>query len=245
MLLGPLLLIPALFSICDALPLQKTAWKGAPSGSQQPGQSKERIDSLRPKYSCGPRFYRRELTDAERTTALKNLVQTYLVTLNDLGIETWLVHNTLLGWWWGKQILPWVLGISAQLSEPGVFFLAAYYNMSTFHFRGPGIPRERRYLLELSPHARDREQTDGSSAVDARWIDTSSGLFMDVYAVRYNLTHPGGEGMLSCKDGSKIKDTYLFPLRKTTFEGVPARIPYRYEELLMAEYGKGALGKLE
>jgi hypothetical protein len=103
--------------------------------------------------------------------------------------------------------LPWAaVDVSAQVSEPGIFFLAAYYNMSAFHFKGSGIPKERRYLLELSPHARDRERTDdGSSAVDARWIDTSSGLFMNVYAVRYNLTHPGGEGMLSCKDGSDIR----------------------------------------
>jgi hypothetical protein len=91
-----------------------------------------------------------------------------------------------------------------QLSEPGTFFLAAYYNMSTFSFRGPGIPRGSRYLLELSPYAKDREQADRLQPADARWIDTKTGLFMNVYAVRYNLTHPGGEGMLSCKDGREM-----------------------------------------
>jgi hypothetical protein len=35
---------------------------------------------------------------------VKNLIQTYLVTLNDLGIETWLIHDALLGWWWGKKV---------------------------------------------------------------------------------------------------------------------------------------------
>lgn len=35
---------------------------------------------------------------------LKNLVQTYLATFSDLGIETWLMHGSLLGWWWGKKV---------------------------------------------------------------------------------------------------------------------------------------------
>ncbi|KAK4034150.1 LicD family-domain-containing protein, partial [Parachaetomium inaequale] len=189
------------------------------------------------------RFAKRALSYDERNTTLKNLVQTYLATFNDLGVETWLMHGSLLGWWWGKQVLPWDLTIRTQVSEPDIFFLAAYHNMSTFSFKSPDRPKSnrRRYLLELSPYAKDREQADPLHPADARWIDTETGLSIDVYAVRYNLTHPGGEGMLSCKDGSEIMDTYLFPLRNTTFEGVPAKIPYRYQELLAMEYGAGAL----
>jgi hypothetical protein len=42
-----------------------------------------------------------------------------------------------------------------------------------------------------------------------------------------------------------VQDTYFFPLRKTTFEDVEARIPYQYRELLAMEYGEGALVKTE
>jgi phosphorylcholine metabolism protein LicD len=38
-----------------------------------------------------------------------------------------------------------------------------------------------------------------------------------------------------------MKDTYLFPLRKTTFEGVQAKIPYRFKDFLVSEYGAEAL----
>ena len=95
---------------------------------------------------------------------------------------------------------------SMQIAEPSIFFLAASYNMTTFAVKQPGVRGRRRYLLELSPHALDREQRGGESlvAADAWWIDTETGLALDVYAVRYNLTHPGGEGMLSVKDGSEI-----------------------------------------
>lgn len=37
------------------------------------------------------------------------------------------------------------------------------------------------------------------------------------------------------------QDTYIFPLRDTIFEGVAAKIPYRYKDLLMKEYGDWSL----
>ena len=91
-----------------------------------------------------------------------------------------------------------------QVSETGIFFLAAYYNMSTFSLRTPESRRRRSYTFEFSPYAKDREQADARHPADARWVDTETGLSVDVYAVRYNLTHPGGQGMLSSKDGSEL-----------------------------------------
>jgi len=41
------------------------------------------------------------------------------------------------------------------------------------------------------------------------------------------------------------QDKYIFPLLDTTFEGVQAKIPYRYKEILASEYGKGALSKTD
>lgn len=37
------------------------------------------------------------------------------------------------------------------------------------------------------------------------------------------------------------QDTFVFPLRSTTFEGVPALIPYKYREMLRSEYTDEAL----
>jgi len=47
--------------------------------------------------------------------------------------------------------------------------------------------------------------------------------------------------MLSCKDGHEYRDSYIFPLRDTFFEGAPAKIPFAYKEILEAEYRKKAL----
>jgi len=77
--------------------------------------------------------------------------------------------------------------------------------MSVFYYQTPRIPEGRDYLLEVNPNFSNREQTDVENVIDARWIDTSTGLFIDITAVRYNLTHPSGEGMLSCKDGHEFR----------------------------------------
>lgn len=39
------------------------------------------------------------------------------------------------------------------------------------------------------------------------------------------------------------KDTYLYPLLETRFEGAPVKIPYGYKAMLESEYGKASLTK--
>ncbi|TVY92934.1 Protein MNN4 [Lachnellula willkommii] len=214
-----------------------------------------------PGLTCD-RFADHQLGYRERKQALSNLIQTYLATMSDVGVETWLMHGTLLGWWWNRkvglmmpsisrcvtkysQILPWDSDSDVQVSEPSIQYLASYYNMSVFHYKTPRIPEGRDYMLEINPHYANREQTDKLNVIDARWVDTTSGLFIDITTARYNLTHPSGEGMLSCKDGHEYRDTYIFPLRDTFFEGTPAKIPFAYKEVLEAEYKKKALTLLD
>jgi hypothetical protein len=84
-------------------------------------------------------------------------------------------------------------------------YLASYYNMSVFHYKTPRIPEGRDYMLEINPHYVNREQSDKLNVIDARWVDTTSGLFIDITTARYNLSHPAGEGMLSCKDGHEYR----------------------------------------
>lgn len=50
------------------------------------------------------RFADHVLGEDEQKEALKNLLQTYLATMSDIGVQTWLMHGTLLGWWWNKKV---------------------------------------------------------------------------------------------------------------------------------------------
>lgn len=92
-----------------------------------------------------------------------------------------------------------------MVTESSIYYLAAYYNMTTFWFKTPGYKQGKNYLLEINPNYENREQTDVHNHIDARWIDTETGLFIDITAARYNLTHPQGEGMMSCKDGHEFR----------------------------------------
>lgn len=139
------------------------------------------------------------------------------------------------------QILPWDSDIDVQVAEESMHFLASYYNMTVFHYKTPRIPEGRDYMLEINPHYINREQTDRLNVIDARWTDTSSGLFIDITTVRKNYTHPAGPGILSCKDKHEYKEEYIFPLRDSFFEGQPVKIPFAYAEVLSAEYGEKSL----
>ncbi|WEW58876.1 mannosyltransferase [Emydomyces testavorans] len=145
------------------------------------------------------------------------------------------------------EIMPWDSDIDVQVSETTMHFLAKYYNMTEHHFRVPGIPAGRTFLLEINPHFVNRNPEDELNMIDARWIDTSSGLFIDITSVRkdYDARKRGNEGALMSKDKHTYKEQDLFPLRDSFFEGIPVKVPYAYIKLLEEEYGKDCLVKTE
>lgn len=53
-----------------------------------------------------PRFADQQLSYNERSIHLTALMQTYLSTMADIGAETWIMHGTLMGWWWNRKVCP-------------------------------------------------------------------------------------------------------------------------------------------
>jgi phosphorylcholine metabolism protein LicD len=120
----------------------------------------------------------------------------------DIGAETWIMHGSLLGWWWNQKILPWDSDLDVQVTERTIHFLAKYYNMTEYHFKLPRLKRGRTYLLEINANYRIRSTDDKLNMIDGRWIDTDSGLYIDISTVRanYEARAQGIEGALICKD---------------------------------------------
>ena len=73
-------------------------------------------------------------------------MQTYLSTMSDIGVETWIMHGSLLGWWWNRKIMPWDADVDVQMSYWSMKFLADFYNMTIHHYKLPGIEKGRDYL---------------------------------------------------------------------------------------------------
>lgn len=189
------------------------------------------------------RFAGRQIGKDDKLLHLTALMQTFLSTMTDIGAETWIMHGTLLGWWWNQRILPWDSDLDVQVSETTIAFLAKYYNMTEYHFSLPDIDGGRSYLLEINPHYTIRGTEDKLNVIDARWIDTDTGLFIDISTVRANQTarDEGIVGALMCKDRHHYLEKDIFPLRDSFFEGIHVKIPFEYSWLLEEEYGKKAL----
>ena len=103
----------------------------------------------------------------------------------------------------------------------------------------------RTYLLEINPHhaLHDGSPKSDKNVIDGRWIDTSTGLYVDITCLWKAVDHEAGSGILAGKDGHSYREKYIFPLRETSFEGVDALIPNAYMEVLSKEYGPMALVK--
>lgn len=143
------------------------------------------------------------------------------------------------------KIFPWDNDLDVQISEPTIHFLAEYYNMTEHHFDIPGVEGGRSYLLEINPHYVVKSVEDTLNVIDGRWIDMSSGLFIDITAVRKDdkKRAKGEPEALMCKDKHHYDERQIFPLRQSYFEDVPVKIPYAYTELLEEEYGPRSLTK--
>lgn len=74
--------------------------------------------------------------------------------------------------------MPWDSDIDVQMSASTVHFLARYYNMTIHTYQA------RNYMLEINPKYVDGSFKDRLNVIDGRWIDTGTGLFIDITAVR-------------------------------------------------------------
>ncbi|KAH6639247.1 hypothetical protein C7974DRAFT_127837 [Boeremia exigua] len=109
------------------------------------------------------------------------------------------------------------------------------------------VAEGKKYLLEVNPHAFSPAPNDRYNAIDARWIDTATGLFIDITIVHrvppskpvFSVEEP--EEQMYTKDTHLYTTASLFPLRRARFEGVDVWVPYAYEQVLIEEYGPRAL----
>ncbi|KAK4135644.1 hypothetical protein BT67DRAFT_346074, partial [Trichocladium antarcticum] len=205
------------------------------------------------------RFFQAALPYAARRTALRHLIRSYLATAAQLGVETWLAHGTLLGWWWGGTGLAWDHDMDVQVSGAALGALARRWDGSVHVYRyregegegegegengdGKGErerEREKRYLLDVNPHWDMVGRGEGMNVIDARWIDVETGMFVDITGL-VERDPEGWPGVVSCKNFHGYRQGDLYPLRETEFEGVPALVPYEFENILVAEYGPKSL----
>lgn len=170
---------------------------------------------------------------AQHRRVLGGLIRSYLAIMDALGVEKWLAHGTLLGWWWNGRAMPWDYDLDVQVSNATMAWMAARLNGSRHAFAGAT------YLLDINPHHADLTRGDGMFLIDARWVDTANGMFVDITALRQR--DPCDRDRWSCKNMHHYATRDLWPMRLTRFEGAVARVPYALEKILVDEYGSQSL----
>jgi hypothetical protein len=192
------------------------------------------------------RYYTGQLvSDEVRHETLHHLVRSYLSVFREKNIETWIAHGTLLGWWWNGKIMPWDSDLDTQVSAATLVWLGENMNMTFHDYTGKsenGTTVQHRYLLDVNPNLKDRVRGDGQNVIDARWIDVSNGLFIDITGLS-EINPVQQPGVWQCKNFHRYQTRDIYPLRESVFEGVPALVPYAFDKILTAEYTGRALTK--
>lgn len=189
------------------------------------------------------RYFKEKVPYSEHRFVLRDLIRSYLTTLHEYGVETWLAHGTLLGWWWNGQIMPWDYDLDVQVSNSTLQWLGENLNRTEHAFNYTDHKTNqlihKKYFLDINPHHVDIDRGDAMNIIDARWIDLSNGMFIDITGLRER--EADRPGVWSCKNKHRYDSQDLWPMRVTEFEGVKARIPFNFERILIDEYGTKSL----
>ncbi|ODV83953.1 hypothetical protein CANARDRAFT_29671 [[Candida] arabinofermentans NRRL YB-2248] len=214
------------------------------------------------------RFYNGvNLTEYERQLSLHKLAKAWLRFATTAGLNTWLAHGSLLGYYFTGMILDWDYDADVQITQASLVKLARNYNQSlisdtttyghkesTFLDTGVGT-----YLLDVSPYFYERLRGNGNNAIDARFIDIETGLYIDITAItssdtQIELQRPQFDKQRSIlfdqnsRKNTDIDDLYhcrnehfythdeISPLIPTLFEGSLAYVPNKFEQILVREY---------
>ncbi|KAI1780425.1 LicD family-domain-containing protein [Hypoxylon cercidicola] len=165
--------------------------------------------------------------------------------------------------------MPWDYDLDVQMPTATLAYLGRHFNRTLHDYTfaaedGPspssGMPQKqstaggggggaeafvnKTYLLDVNPYHGAVGRGNGHNVIDARWIDTSSGLFVDITGLmeREAAERPG---VWSCKNAHRYRTADLYPLRRTEFEGVPAVVPFAFDKILADEYGAKSLTATE
>lgn len=131
------------------------------------------------------RFFNIREIDNEykRISNLNRIIRAWLRFTNNAEIDTWIAHGSLLGYSFNGFMLPWDYDHDVQVTSKSMWKMAKYYNQSLIidcttddqFSSGYG-----QYLLDISSNFFNRTNDNGNNAIDARFIDIHTGMYIDI-----------------------------------------------------------------
>jgi hypothetical protein len=133
--------------------------------------------------------------------------------------------------------------IDMQVDVMSLQILAEDYNQTIWtaipSTAGPDA-QPRDYFLDVNPFWVERVHGDGFNFIDARFIDTRNGLYIDITGLT-ELDPKNLPNIVSCKNYHNYRLEDIYPLRETVFEGAKVKVPLNYKVILAEEYGRKSL----
>lgn len=138
------------------------------------------------------RFFKKlEYSTYERTAILHRMTRAWLRFSENANLKTWLAHGSLLSWYWNGMNFPWDNDVDMQMTLDSLINLAQNYNQSVVLdlCDDAELSSANTYLIDVNPNFRLDGGTFGYNNIDARFIDISSGMYVDITAlVTTNMT---------------------------------------------------------
>ncbi|KAI8588353.1 LicD family-domain-containing protein [Geranomyces variabilis] len=179
------------------------------------------------------RWFVAKTPDELRPPLIKSLFAAWSRFADERQIPYWIMHGSLLGWYFGGRQMPWDDDMDIQVNA-NMLYVLAKYNMT----RGTG--NDVRYILDVNPNHTTRHH-EKSNVIDARFIDTHTGHFIDITGLAFPTEE---DEVVMCKTPHRYRLDQIYPLVRTLYEGVQTWRPYAVPDLLRKEYGSGVLKKL-
>lgn len=191
-------------------------------------------------------FFNRYISKRERQSVLHHMVRVWFQFAESQGINSWITSGTLLGWAYNGVNMPWDTDIDIQIPIAQLDKLSRKFN-STLVVENPRDGNAK-FLFEVSPTY--IRQGNGRNFIDARFIEISTGLYIDLVGVSHTGDVPPVDLSQSdsaltklmsmpvhCKHWNWNSLEELLPLRHTYFEGASIYIPKNALAILVRGYG--------
>ncbi|KAJ3200263.1 hypothetical protein HK099_002747 [Clydaea vesicula] len=185
----------------------------------------------------------------KRSETLMEISKNYFEFSKKIDFISWLAHKNLLSWHFNKKVFPWEEKLNFQTSFKEIEKLLPYNQTK--------VGKNGRYLLDLNPYynkkyEESKKPKDRLNKVDGRFIDTYTGLFLDLSVVT-NLKNEFKDFELEdipdfvtfCKTPHYYTYDDIFPLINTTFNGIEGFYrPHYYMDILKKEFGPNLIDKV-
>lgn len=119
---------------------------------------------------------------------LHRLIKNYLQFCKSHGLVTWIAHGSLLSWYWNGMAFPWDADTDAQMPIRDLHRLGREFNQTLVvenvgvdgvgdqtDFNGLGL-----FFIDVGSSITHRERGNGMNNIDARFIDVTTGLYVDI-----------------------------------------------------------------